>query len=603
MNSELIQNTPNIPKSPGIYQFKDKNKKVIYIGKAKNLRSRIKQYFSSQLHPPRIQKMITLIDYVEIIKTDSEVESLILEMNLIKELKPRYNVNLKDDKSYPYIRITREPFPRIFSTRNRRNDGSKYFGPFTNASSMKYYLKIIRDIFKVRNCSYNITGSVIKQKEIKLCLEYQIKKCEGPCEGLVSEQHYNSMISEAEKLLNGKTSSLINELQDKMNDAAKKEKFEDAADIRNKISALEEYSSKQKIISNDMLDKDIFGVVSEENDACAMILNVREGKVIGKRHFYIDSVTDKTDEEVLERVLYRYYSEKNFIPNQIHLQCELKDINIFKKWLGSLDKKKVEFIFPKRGKNAQLLSMVKTNAKYMLDELKLQRLKKQFIPNSVASLKNDLHLNKLPLRIECFDISNLQGTDTVASMIVFYNGQAKKGDYRKFKIRSATYETGKPDDFASMREVIYRRYSKYLDKKENNSSARTGFENMPFPDLIMVDGGKGQLSSAVKVLDKLGFKDYNIIGLAKRLEEVFLPGHLEAQTIAKTSASLKLLQRIRNEAHRFAITYHRNLRSKRILISELESLKGIGKRRAAKLLTDYESAEKAIEVIKQNSSS
>jgi len=644
----------NLSKGPGVYQFKEKTGRIIYVGKAKNLRNRVKSYFVNKPVGPRLAKMISLIADVEIINTDSEVESLILEMNLIKRLKPRYNVNLKDDKSYPYIVITNEPFPRVFPTRKRRNDGSKYIGPFTDVGSMKYSLKMLRDIFMIRTCSLNITKEAIEKKKFQVCLEYHIHKCEGPCEGLVSQERYNEMISEVEKLLNGKTTTLIKELRQKMVDASKNEKFEEAMQIRNKLESLEVYSEKQKVVSEDLLDKDIINYVKEENDACAMILNIRDGKVIGKRHYYVDSVEDKSGAEILESVIFRYYTDNNFIPDHIYLpedfNSEESSPEILHEWFENNFKRDVSIFIPKRGEKVSLLSMVRANAQYMLDELKLQRLKREFIPNSVTALKRDLRLTKLPRRIECYDISNIQGTDTVASMVVFQDGRPKKSDYRKFKIQNSLNEVGKPDDFASMREVIYRRFRRMVDasprpspkgREDETSFPTQGAQNqaevtlkenlsnplpfgegtggvtqtssisleegkervtenisLPFgegwggvPDLIVIDGGKGQLSSAVKVLGDLKISNQNIIGLAKRLEEVYLPGTVDPQSIPKTSSGLKLLQRIRDEAHRFAITFHRSLRDKRTLKSELEEIKGIGKITAQKLLNEFSSVE------------
>ena len=475
----------NLPGNPGIYQFKDKNGKVIYVGKAKNLRNRVRSYFMSKPVGPRLTKMISLIRDVEIINTDSEVESLILEMNMIKELKPRYNVNLKDDKSFPYIVITNEPYPRVFPTRKRRNDGSKYFGPFTDVGNMKFSLKMLRDLFMIRTCSLNITEEAIEKKKFKVCLEYHIHKCEGPCEGLVSQAKYNEMTGEIEKVLHGKTATLIKELEAKMKVAALSEMFEEAALIRNRIDSLTVYTERQKIVSEDFLDKDIINFVKEEDDACAMILNIRDGKVIGKRHYYMDTVEDKEPGEILENVIFRYYSENSFIPDEIHLPEDAdtgeNSIEAFGEWFKKNFNKKVDFKIPKRGEKVQLLALVKTNARYMLDELKLQRLKREFIPNSVTSLKRDLRLTKLPRRIECFDISNIQGTDTVASMVVFIDGRPKKSDYRKFKIQSAENEVGRPDDFASMREVIFRRFRKLAEKKSLTS---------PLTPLLKGEGGK-----------------------------------------------------------------------------------------------------------------
>lgn len=605
----------NLPSNTGIYQFIDKNGKVIYVGKAKNLRNRVRSYFISKPVGPRLTKMISLIRDIEIINTDSEVESLILEMNMIKELKPRYNVNLKDDKSFPYIVITNEPYPRVFTTRKRFNDGSKYFGPYTDVGNMKSSLKMLRELFMIRTCSLNITKEAIEKKKFKVCLEYHIHKCEGPCEGLVLQAKYNEMTGEIEKVLHGKTTTLIKELEAKMKDAAINEKFEEAAAIRNRIESLTVYTERQKIVSEDFLDKDIINFVKEDDDACAMILNIRDGKVIGKRHFYLDTVEDKEPGEILENVIFRYYSENSFIPDEIHLPEDTESgensIQAFGEWFQKNFNKKVDFKIPKRGEKVQLLALVKTNARYMLDELKLQRLKREFIPNSVTSLKRDLRLTKLPRRIECYDISNIQGTDTVASMVVFIDGRPKKSDYRKFKILSALNEVGRPDDFASMREVIFRRFRKLAEKKINKTieaikpvteeeSGNPDLSFDSFPDLIVIDGGKGQLSSAVKVLNDIGLNNLNIIGLAKRLEEVFLPGATDAQSIPKTSSGLKLLQRVRDEAHRFAITFHRSLRDKRTLKSELEDIKGIGKATAQKLLKEFGSVENIKEMVKIN---
>jgi len=680
-NNEAAARTPleiklgNLPGNPGIYQFKDRAGKVIYVGKAKNLRNRVRSYFMSKPVGPRLTKMISLIRDVEIINTDSEVESLILEMNMIKQLKPRYNVNLKDDKSFPYIVITNEPYPRVFPTRRRRNDGSKYFGPYTDVGTMRFSLKMLRELFMIRTCNLNITPEAIEKKKFKVCLEYHIHKCEGPCEGLVSQTKYNEMTYEIEKVLNGKTASLIKELDSKMREAAINERFEEAAQLRNKIESLTVYTDKQKIVSEEYLDKDIINFVKEEDDACAMILNIRDGKVIGKRHYYLDTVEDKEPAEILENVIFRYYSENSFIPDEIHLPQEAEEgessIETFGVWFEKNFNKKIDFKIPKRGEKVQLLAMVKSNARYMLDELKLQRLKREFIPNSITSLKRDLRLTKLPRRIECYDISNIQGTDTVASMVVFIDGRPKKSDYRKFKIQSSMNEVGRPDDFASMREIIFRRFRKLAEKNMVSSSqgdlsseevvtspptpltaeavlltgegskalkSQTNFKStktsLPLsseergpggevytsnlstkeketegeaytpdpsfeamPDLIVIDGGKGQLSSAVKVLSDIGLGNLNIIGLAKRLEEVFLPGVNDAQSIPKTSSGLKLLQRVRDEAHRFAITFHRSLRDKRTLKSELEEIKGIGKATAQKLLKEFGSVESIKDMI------
>lgn len=601
---DLEVSLKNLPVSPGVYQFKDKNGRIIYIGKAKNLRNRVKSYFTSKPVSPMTGKMISLIKDVEIIKTDSEVESLILEMNLIKELKPRYNVNLKDDKSYPYIVITNEPFPRVFPTRKKKNDGSKYFGPYTNVGSVRSSLKMLRDIFMIRTCNLNITQEAVKNKKFRVCLEYHIKKCGGPCEGFVSEESYREMIKEVEKVLNGKTRTLINELTQKMKEAAEKEKFEEATLIRNRLRSLEVYSEKQKVVSEDLTDKDIVNYVSDDDDICAIILKIRDGRVLGMKHYFMTSPGSQSPQEIIETVICRHYDESLFIPDEIHLPPAINDSSVLEDWFTKKHGKKITFKIPQKGEKAQLLKMVEANARYMLEDLKLQRLKRNFVPDSVAALKRDLRLKNLPLRIECFDISNIQGTDTVASMVVFENGKPKKSHYRKYKIRTVSGETGKPDDFASMREVIYRRYRDYTRSNKESlpeateSDSKT--EKLPLPDLIIVDGGKGQLNSALSVLKNLGLEKLFVIGLAKRLEEVYLPEVSEPQSIPKTSSGLKLLQRIRDEAHRFAVTYHRKLREKRTIKSNLEDIRGIGKVKASRLLAKFGSIEKIKELIKYN---
>jgi len=588
MNESLKSKLENLPASPGVYQFKDNYGKVIYVGKAKILKNRVRQYFHSQPSYGRIPMMVSKINDLEIIATDNEVEALILEFNLIKEIRPRYNVNLKDDKSYPYIVITKELFPRVFPTRQKRTDGSRYFGPYTDVKTMRYALKTIRDIFMIRSCRLNLTIENIENKKFKVCLDYHIHKCEGPCEGLVSAIEYNQMIDEVAKLLNGKTSTLIKELTERMDEYSGLMQFEKAARLRDKIDAISVYSSKQKMVDEEIIDRDIFAVETSDNDGCGMVLKIRDGKVIGKSHFYLSNVAEKEEDELIENLVINYYTKSDFIPDEIYLQKEIEDVETIKDWLEKKDTKKVDIIIPKIGEKAKLVNMVKANARLMLEELKLAKLKREFIAPSVDSLKRDLRMEKLPRRIECFDISHIQGTDTVASMVVFQDGKPRKSEYRKYKIDSVSNETGKPDDFLSMREVVFRRYRRLTEEKKS------------FPDLIVIDGGKGQLSSAVRVLSDLNINGQIIIGLAKKLEEVYFPGDSDPYSIPKASSGLKLLQRIRDEAHRFAVTFHQDLRDKRTLTSELLEIKGIGEKTAKKLLTEFGSVEALKEKIISN---
>ncbi len=576
MNSKLEVNLKNLPASPGVYQFLNKNGKVIYVGKAKNLKNRVRSYFQDNLTSAKTIALVSKIDDLQIFVTDSELEALILENNLIKELKPRYNVNLKDDKSFPFIKVTNELFPRIYPTRRVINDGAKYFGPYTDVRSMRASLRMVNQIFKIRSCKLDLTEKNIEAKKFKVCLDYHIKKCDGPCEGLISPAAYNEMVDEVVKLLKGKTDDLIKLLKQRMELAVANLEFEKAAEIRDKIIQLDSISSKQKIVSDDFEDRDIFAIAYEGKDSTCAVFNIRSGKLIGKKQLRLSIEEGEELPEIYSAAIRFYYNELAEIPKEIVLEVQPDDADALTEWLKMKSEKKVKIFVPQRGDLKSLVKMCKENASLQLKEIQLQKMKNLGnVPYSVSALQRNLRLKSLPRKIECFDISNLQGTDTVASMVVFEDGKPKKSNYRKFIIKTVEG----PDDFSSMREVIERHYSKLQT------------ENQPLPDLIMVDGGKGQLSSAVEILDKLGFNNYNIIGLAKRLEEVFLPRQSEAISIPKTSSGLKLLQQIRDEAHRFAITFHRNRRSKRIIKTELTDIPGIGKETAKRLLQKFNSVD------------
>ncbi|MGA3286642.1 MAG: excinuclease ABC subunit UvrC [Bacteroidota bacterium] len=572
----LIEKLDALPAKPGVYQFKNNEGKVIYVGKAQNLRNRVRQYFhTSRSADPRIDALVSKIVDVELTVTDSEIEALILEANLIKQLKPRYNVVLKDDKSYPYIALTKEMYPRVFVTR-KKIPGYRYFGPYTDVKSMRNALKTIRDIFLIRSCNYDLTEASILQKKFKVCLDYHIKKCEGPCEGHVTREHYNALIDQAAQVLRGKIKSVEELLKKEMNILAEARKYEEAASVRDRIHALKVYSEKQKIVDSTEADRDIVALVSKEDDACAVIFKVRDGKVIGSQHIYLSNVLGKSFGDLLEAVLERYYLDQEDIPEDLFVSDELENIDILKEWLRKQSGHAVNIEIPKSGDKAKLVALVRTNAQFWLDELELTKLKRgDIVPHSLEALQRDLRLPCPPRRIECFDISNIQETDTVASMVVFVDGKPKRSEYRKFKIHSIEEQ----NDFASMQEVVKRRYERLLR------------ENQELPNLIMVDGGKGQLSSAVEVLNTLGLKTIPILGLAKKLEEVFLPHQSEPVQLPRTSSGLRLMQQIRDEAHRFAITYHRVVRSKRILQTELDLIKGVGKKRAGELLEVFGSVQ------------
>ena len=572
----LVEKLDALPAKPGVYQFKNNDGKVIYIGKAQNLRNRVRQYFHrSRVTDTRIDAMVAKIVDVELTVTDSEIEALILEANLIKQLNPRYNVVLKDDKSYPYIALTKEMYPRVFVTR-RKIPGYRYFGPYTDVKAMRSALKTIRDIFLIRSCNYDLAESSISQNKFKVCLDYHIKKCEGPCEGYVTRGQYNALIDQAAQVLRGKTKSVTELLKKEMDMLAEATKYEEAASVRNRINALKVYSERQKIVDSTEADRDVVALVSKGDDACAVIFKVREGKMIGSQHIYLSNITGKYFGDLLEAVLERYYLDQEDIPPDLLLSDELENRDIIKEWLRKQSGHEVNVEIPKTGDKSKLVALVRTNAQFWLDELELTKLKRgDIIPHSLEALQRDLRLPIPPRRIECFDISNIQETDTVASMVVFVDGKPKKSEYRKFKIHSVEGQ----NDFASIEEVVKRRYERLLR------------ENEELPNLIMVDGGKGQLSSAVEVLDRLGLKTLPILGLAKKLEEVFLPHQSEPVQLPRTSSGLRLMQQIRDEAHRFAITYHRVVRSKRILQTELDLIKGVGKKRAGELLEAFGSVQ------------
>jgi excinuclease ABC subunit C len=576
MKSKLELNLKNLPAASGVYQFFNKNEKVIYVGKAKNLRSRVKSYFYESINSAKTAAMVSKIDDLQVLVTDSELEALILENNLIKELKPKYNVNLKDDKSFPFIKVTNELFPRIYPTRRVQNDGAKYFGPYTDVRSMRSSLRMINQIFRIRSCKLDLTEKNIADKKFKICLDYHIKKCDGPCENLVSVNEYNDMVDEVVKLLKGKTDDLIKDLKNKMETSVTNLEFEKAADLRDKINQLDSISARQKIVSDDFEDRDIFAIAFEGKDSTCAVFNIRSGKLIGKKQLKLSIEEGEELPEIYSAAIKFYYDDFVEIPREIVLESQPTDLDALTDWLRTKSNKKIKIFVPQRGDLKSLVKMCKENASLQLKEIQLQKMKNLGnVPYTLAALQRDLRLKVLPRKIECFDISNLQGTDSVASMVVFEEGKPKKSLYRKFIIKTVEG----PDDFSSMREVVERRYSRLKE------------ENQTLPDLIMVDGGKGQLSSAVEILNNLGLKGYNIIGLAKRLEEVFFPGNSDPELIPKTSSGLKLLQQIRDEAHRFAITFHRKRRSKRIINTELTEISGIGKETANRLLQNFGSVD------------
>ena len=591
--SEALQKKlDHLPTEPGVYKHLDGEGRALYVGKAKNLRSRVRSYFhESRPRDGRIRAMLKKVEDLDVIVTDTEAEALILENNLIKEHQPRYNVNLKDDKTYPYICVKNERFPRVFPTRTLEEDGSQYFGPYTDSANMKQVLEVVRSVFKLRTCKLDLKPEKIDAGTYDVCLEYHIENCEGPCVGNQSEEDYDETIEQVEQLLRGHVDALTDRLEEEMNEAAEAKNYEQAARKRDQIKALRKHAEKQKIVAEDRADRDVFAVHTdrEEGLGVGVVFKVREGKVIGRQERRFERVEGRPDEELLLAFLENYYADAAFIPREVLCSADpdeapADDAAALRELLAEKKGRQVPVRTPQRGEKASLVRMVRSNAKLLTNEWKLQKLKRgeKRVPHSVKALQESLHLDDLPRRIEAFDISHLSGSETVASLVVFKDGKPRKSDYRTFKIRSAE---GTADDYAAMREVVRRRYRRVRD------------EDGPWPDLVVIDGGKGQLSSAVESLrEKDVYGRFPVIGLAKRLEEVFTPGDSDPKLIAKDSTALQLLQQVRDEAHRFAVTYQRKRRKNETLRSELLDIDGIGPKTAQSLLQAFGSVKRIREL-------
>ena len=512
---------------------------------------------------------------IEWLVVRNEVEALLTEANLIKQHQPYYNVNLKDDKSFPFIRITNEPFPRVFITREIIRDGSKYFGPYTDVIYLRRTLKAIRRIFPVRSCDYFIDQSVIDAKKIKLCLDYHIKKCEGPCEGLVTKSHYKEMIDNIISFLHGKTKISEDYIKNQMKIASKQLRYEDAVIYRDQLLAIKEFKKKQTKINADFDDRDIIGYAKENDFGIVVIVRIRNGRIASREKLSITNL-DENDANMVKTVITQFYFDTDFIPSEICVQHPPDSINDLMAWLKEKRGRKVKIISPQKGEKAKQVRLAYQNAKLLLGEWIVNKQKrKDLIPKMIQQLQDDLQLKAPPRKIECFDISHLGGTNTVASMVCFIDGKARKSNYRKYNIKSVDGV----DDFASIREVVFRRYKRVKE------------EGTGLPDLIVVDGGKGQLSMAVSALRELGLDYVPIISLAKKLEEVFMPGHADPQSIHKQSPGLILLRQLRDEAHRFAITFQRQKRNKSVSKSVFINIKGMGEKKVQKLLSKYKDLE------------
>ncbi|WP_409028853.1 excinuclease ABC subunit UvrC [Gracilimonas sediminicola] len=579
---QLSEKVANLPTSPGVYIYRDSSGTELYVGKAKKLRNRVRSYFQdSRPQDGRIKTMVSKIDDIEVVVTDSEAEALILENNLIKQYQPRYNIMYRDDKSYPYICITDDSKPRVFPTRTVVKDGSKYYGPYDSVGAMKRMLETIRKAFGLCTCAVS-QKNIDKTKGVPKwhsCFDDYLQNCSGDWD----DEVYQATIHKVDRMLNGQTDQLIRELKDEMQIASDALEFEQAAQLRDSLEAVKRYSQKMKMVVSKKVDRDVFAIGKNEEigEACGVLFKIREGKMIGKFHRFLKNIEGLAMGEMLQSFVEDYYTGQYTaaIPDEVYLSHEMQEVEPLEQYLHQERGKIVPVHVPQIGEKKQLIKMALANAKLHLNERALEKEKaeRNRIPHAVKELKEHLKLDRLPRRIECFDNSNLQGTDPVASMVCFVDARPRKSEYKRFNIKTVEG----PDDFASMKEVLTRRYS------------RVQKEGQHIPDLIIVDGGKGQLSSAVEALKEIDFYgECEIIGLAKRLEEVFLPGMSDPIMIPKKSSALKLLQQARDEAHRFAITFHRKKRSKRTVKTELLDIDGVGEKTAQKLLIEFGSVKK-----------
>ncbi|ALG47738.1 excinuclease ABC subunit UvrC [Clostridium perfringens] len=580
-----------LPDKPGVYIMKNSLGEVIYVGKAKVLKNRVRQYFqNSKNHSEKVRAMVKNIAEFEYIVTDSEMEALILECNLIKKYSPRYNIALKDDKFYPFIKITtNEDFPRVYVTRNFAKDGNRYFGPYTNGTAVYEVMGLIKKLFPLRTCKKAIVEG---GEPTRACLNYHINLCKAPCAGYISKAEYWEMIDEIINILNGTDTSIIKKLKLEMEKAAEELEFEKAAKIRDRILAIELISEKQKMFTVKEGDEDFIDLYTDEKDGCAQVFFVREGKVTGREHFMIENIGDDPVEEVISSFIASFYGGTAQIPKTIYVPEEIEDQELIEKFLTEKRGSKVWIKVPKKGDKKNLLDMVRNNAKIMLDQFKEKMVEeKELNKSALTELADVLGLDSLPARIEAYDISNIQGVDSVGTMVVFENGKAKNSDYRRFKIKSVKG----PNDYESMREILSRRFSHGLEEvnkiKERNLEYSKG-KFCIFPDLIMMDGGKGQVNIALEVLKDFGI-EIPVCGLVKdhkhRTRGIIFNN--EEILIRRGSGLMNLITRVQDEVHRYAITYHRSLRDKRTLHSILEDIPRIGEKRRRNLLMKFGSID------------
>ncbi|MBN2503305.1 MAG: excinuclease ABC subunit UvrC [Anaerolineales bacterium] len=591
ISAELKATLDTLPKKPGCYIMKNADGKVIYVGKAVNLRSRVRSYFhASAQEDHKTRELVKRIADIEWIVVGSELEALILEMNLIKKHRPRYNVRLKDDKRYPYIKVHwADPFPKVTVTRHMQKDGSRYFGPYTSVWAVHKTLDVLRRIFPYLTCDRTITG-----QDERACLYFDIKLCNAPCIGMVNQEEYRQMIADLCDFLNGRTDPIVSRLQIDMEKASEELRFEKAAVIRDQLAAIENVVEKQKVVSPTYQDSDVIAMARSDREACVQVFFIRGGKLIGREYFLMEGTQDNPDTEVLEEFIKQFYDQAANVPKQVLLPHEIEEAHIIKQWLSQRrEGSKVEIKIPRRGQKKELVQMAAENAASTLQTLQAKwEADKHKQTQSLAELQAALDLPTSPLRIECYDISNTQGTAIVGSMVVFERGVPNKSHYRRFNVRTVI---GHGDDYASMEEVLNRRFRQWQGAQETTEGP--GKKPDPsfarLPDLLIVDGGKGQLSRAVQVLEQFDLLGkIPVAGLAKQNEELFLHGKTRGILLPRNSEGLFLVQRIRDEAHRFAITAHRKRRSKQGLASRLDAIPGIGPARRKALLTTFGSIDK-----------
>ena len=568
MQTPLELQILTLPDNPGVYQYYDKDGKILYVGKAKNLKKRVSSYFNKIHDTAKTNVLVKKIVTIKHIVVPTETDALLLENNLIKTLQPRYNVLLRDDKSYPWICIKREPFSRIFSTRRMVKDGSEYFGPYTSFKTVHTILDLIKELYPLRTCNYDLSKSNIDSGKFKVCLEYHIGNCKGPCEGLESLEEYQKQVDAIREILKGNFKESIKGFKRLMIEYAQELRFEEAQKIKEKIEVLENYQSKSTIVNPKITNIDVFSIVSDESAAFVNFLQISHGSIIRSHTLEMKKKLDESDEELLELAIIELRERFQLLSKEVIVPFEID--------LGE----NIKTTVPQLGDKKQILDLSIRNAKfYRIEQLKqLQIVDPDRHTNRImAQMQKDLRLPSEPRHIECFDNSNIQGTNPVAACVVFKDGKPSKKDYRHFNVKTVEG----PDDFASMTEIVYRRYKRVLE------------ENEPLPQLIIIDGGKGQLSAALKSIDELGLRGkVAIIGIAKRLEELFYPGDSIPLYLDKKSETLKVIQQLRNEAHRFGITFHRDKRSKAALNSSVESIPGIGEKTMLTLIQHFKSVKR-----------